>query len=386
MVMKSSTKFMILFSFSVIITCGFMISPINADDLSLSKSDYLKWTGREVSVGWACSYYESKFTEIESLSKISSVKKYVTWVNKEYVKGEGQWEAYVQYNRNIPVYDIIEHCYEVIPNKTKGSGINVKPKIECVNVTVKNGTNNVINYRWEPYSWDRNAKKLRFCALLKPTLGFRTIDHIPTIGEYTFFKYDWWNSSINYKRPVTASTESGTCTEPILVNGTSFNLSGGYADQWVWADFGLINTTSRTVGYIYYENETDYYSVDANESDGTEVYMDVDEGTANDYGNPWDSNVLRVFHGHTNSSSDGIVDSSQNGIDGSIVSEFGTSGIYSGTYPGKTDKIGNATVFSRGNDDYIDLGTSTFDGQAAGTVMGWVHVAGSSCCRAGEGD
>ena len=103
----------------------------------------------------------------------------------------------------------------------------------------------------------------------------------------------WWNNDFDLKRSITANcTEcSGAVISPILINDTAFFIN--QTPQYVWCNY-TVGLTPSVVGWLYYNNETDYVCINAAET--ARVEIDVDEGNSTDFGNSWGNDAVGLWH------------------------------------------------------------------------------------------
>jgi hypothetical protein len=166
----------------------------------------------------------------------------------------------------------------------------------------------------------------------------------------------WFDVNYLYKRPINASCENctGLVTIPVLVNGTvGFDLANG--KQYVWCNLS-VNQTDRTVGWLYYNNETNY--ICSNLQETANVTMDVDRGNETDNGNPWGNSANFIFHSNRN---EALVDSSVNPINCTM-----------GGSPIVADGLIGWAINYDGSTDYYDCGD--WDSYTTEiTFMGWAN-------------
>ncbi len=168
----------------------------------------------------------------------------------------------------------------------------------------------------------------------------------------------WFNISYAHKMPILANTESGEITYPILVNDTAFQLNE--TDQWVFCNL-TVNTTWQPVGYLYFNNFTDYICVDPTET--FQVRTDIVFGNGTAFGNPWSFRDLGVFHMESDPT---LVDAGQYG------SDCGKNGAPALTSDGK---VANAVDFEASTNDYYTCGDDPFNDYTDElTVMTWLKI------------
>ena len=187
-----------------------------------------------------------------------------------------------------------------------------------------------------------------------------TIDDVLLSENYV--KLDpWWNSSYANKRAIYGGTESGTYTGPVLINDSDMEIFT--TPQYVWCNFS-VNTTWGIIGYLYYNDETDYICV--NSTDGSpSSLMNVEDGNETSFGG---ADPLLIAWYNLNGTSDSSLYSM-------TLDESGGDPVRN-----TSGKIGAGYHFD--GDDYIGASqTDQLDGMENLTVMAWVYVD-----TAGTGD
>jgi len=181
--------------------------------------------------------------------------------------------------------------------------------------------------------------------------------------HYDFENSSCWNTSCcDKKMPVYGwCPHCSSDTEMVLLASNRTDNMGAYINgslEFFWGNF-TVNSTWQIIGYVYYNNETDYALVDPTET--YQLEMDVDEGNSTDYGNPWDKNTILVLH--------------LNGTGGHDSSTYGYTASV-GDSPASVDGIvGHANYFDGSNDD-MNYG-DTIDGDFYMTVMLWMKASGT---------
>jgi hypothetical protein len=144
---------------------------------------------------------------------------------------------------------------------------------------------------------------------------------------------------------------------PLLVNNSHGVVLNGNK-QFIWCNYTVPAVDQpQTVGYLYFNDNTDYVCVDQNET--YEVEMNIDEGNGTSYGNPFDNNTLGVYHLTIN--------------DGQDSSTYGnTAGRFGDPYPVK-GKIGLGQYLD-GAGDYFNAGDiQELQGISNLTVCAWFN-------------
>lgn len=168
----------------------------------------------------------------------------------------------------------------------------------------------------------------------------------------------WFNISYAHKMPILGNTESGVVTYPILVNDTAFFINN--TQQWVFCNLS-VNTTHQPIGFIYFNNFTDYICVDRTET--VQVRTDVVFGNSTDFGNPWPFSELGVFHSESDTV---LID------DGQYGSDCAKNGAPALTSDGK---VANAIDYESGTNDFYTCGDDPFnDYDDELTVMAWLKI------------
>lgn len=291
---KTALSFLIIVAATITVAAlTFSYSSSAQPAQTFSKSDYLTLVKSEVSITSACSYYDSNFAETASPAEISAATKSIEWVNKNFVNGEGWWEALTDYAEYEPIFESVEKCSEtttIIDNLTG----ETSTETSCWNESIQAGTVQVAKQSWQPYNWDRNAFHLRFCANLIAVTGTRSIDHIPSIAGYSYPEYTWWNTSCNTTFQLTITNNNATtalaANTPIVINFNHMgNLTAGYFNSEAGNDL-----------YIVYQDTTELNRVpDAYSSFNSTNSMIAFPLQAAIAGGATDSTNYRIYGGCT---------------------------------------------------------------------------------------
>lgn len=182
-----------------------------------------------------------------------------------------------------------EVCKNVISNKTKN-----KEKV-CHKITVNNGTIPISITEEYKVPYDYKAIKtgeiviLEVYSDMKPVLGYRYVDHIPSFYGFTYPEYDLWNGTWNYAVNITIQSSQvdesneyqiyvnladlgsnffGNTTsdgrdirvgvEGTQVNHELVNFDKGAETGELWFNTGSQNLSSvSNVNFTIYTNSTD---------------------------------------------------------------------------------------------------------------------------------
>ncbi len=146
-----------------------------------------------------------------------------------------------------------------------------------------------LSYNYTSKIGKTNCRTITIEALKNP---FKNIDNVLCYGSNCHEEFIWWNSSFISKFNITASTNSGEVTMPVLVNDGFFTIEG--KPQHVWCNYTL-NTTRQIVGYMYFTNASFYQCVDRTETFA--VGMQVDNGNNTLVSaNPFDKDMIVGSH------------------------------------------------------------------------------------------
>lgn len=161
------------------------------------------------------------------------------------------------------------------------------------------------------------CKKVTITADKSP---FADIDNVPCFDTKCFYEYTWWNSTYNYKFPINATSYgvNPVINLPVLINDSYFEALG--FNQSVFCNY-TVPTSRNVIGWLYINDSSHYACVDSTET--TQKAMDVDEGNATDYGNPWNNQIILVAHmlNRTDSSVNGYTITGDD--DGSVWGKIG---------------------------------------------------------------
>jgi len=203
-------------------------------------------------------------------------------------------------------------------------------------------------------SWSKRVKyAVKFSAGKCYSLRFVGYKYHPWDNvKWSFGDIDpWWNSSYSYRRAIYGQTTSGTVTTYVLINDSYVEING--FEQIIWCNL-TVNDTNTTIGYLYYNSETDYACVDANNEN--QVSMEVDEGNETDYGEK-DPSIVRWYHMGTTE------DSSVYGNDGSLS---GTVNVI------ENGKIGKSYNFTTSD---AKMSSTNYPDISEGTILMWFKPA-----------
>lgn len=173
-----------------------------------------------------------------------------------------------------------------------------------------------------------------------------------SLSMWFYSAYAWYDNGYAYRVPITASCSecSGDVDAFVLVGGEDgITISG--RKQLIWCNV-TVSTTDSTVGYLYYDDNTDYVCI--NGDDDNYFVTSVDEGQGSNNGTTED-NLALWYHMNTTTDS----------------TKFGNDFTVSGATQTSSGKFGGAYSFDGG--DYLETdappmvwNTSTF------TIMAWV--------------
>lgn len=108
-------------------------------------------------------------------------------------------------------------------------------------------------------------------------------------------------------------------------------------EAWLWVKVPSVSSSADTDLYLYY---------DSSQADNTTYVGDTGDTVAQ---NVWDSDFLVVCHLEQDPSSENILDSTANGLDGAPTASITTT----------TGKIGQALVFNGSDNQVIDFGSDS---------------------------
>lgn len=185
---------------------------------------------------------------------------------------------------------------------------------------------------------------------------YKNIDNVLCYGLNCHEEFIWWNTSFLSKFNITASTNSGEVTMPLLLNDSLVDI--GITDQYVWCNY-TINTTKQVVGYFYFTDVSLYQCVDRTET--VAVEMDVDQGNGTNLNFTYEDDVLFVQH-----MNDGTKDSSS----------YSKTGVVTGSLTDAVGQIATAQTFSN---DFITVTSDNGPtGVSAFTISVWFKTIGAS--------
>lgn len=192
------------------------------------------------------------------------------------------------------------------------------------------------------------CKELTISAYKSP---FKTVDNVLCTAKRCYYEFVWWNASFRFKFPLNASTTSGQVTMPVLLNDSAVVINN--FPQYIWCNY-TVNTTRRIIGYLYFTNESFYRCVD--ETETFAVSMDVDEGNETDFGNPYDPDIVAVYH---------LGDCSGTTCPDSSINNNDVTKVGADNPAGAVGQIGRGQRFNDSADDKLNY-TATVTGLTAG--------------------
>ncbi len=185
----------------------FLILAMSQSVSAWSSTEYLDRVGDYVDFDTANTEYVSVFLRDADISEIIGTDVSVEWTHgSEYVLDGGHWEKKINViTKDVPIYSTINQCndvdvfeYENVWDSKigdyKNTTINTTKNV-CVTVKDLLNTKDITEEQWIPFDWKTNAYEIRWIAKLKPTFGFRAIDHVPTVNDYVYQEYSWWNTT-----------------------------------------------------------------------------------------------------------------------------------------------------------------------------------------------
>ena len=89
----------------IVAICLLLILP-SVSAKEYTREEYLTWVDREVSAGWACTYYDSKYADSANVISLANADKVMKWYNKKHVTGDGYWEALFNYTVDVPIFKL----------------------------------------------------------------------------------------------------------------------------------------------------------------------------------------------------------------------------------------------------------------------------------------
>lgn len=181
------------------------------------------------------------------------------------------------------------------------------------------------------------------------------LDHVLCYDGNCHTEYALWNGTYTYRIAIwgNISTLSGD-TKGLIPIQVTINGSSELFHCLL-----TINQTNHTIGYVYFNNNTDYICVDSNESSA--VTTIIDEGNGVDYGTV--NETITGFY-------------TLNGTDVFDHSIYDRHGENQSGMVTDNGKIGNGIYFD-GTDDYFDIDnmlskSSTF------SIALWINFSGSN--------
>lgn len=195
----------------------------------------------------------------------------------------------------------------------------------------------------------------KYFMCIKPSS--QTISQAVAAGNF-YCSDPWYSVSYLHKYQINASTTSGNVTLPILVNDTGVFFPGGSTTQYIWCNY-TVNTTTMPIGYLYYNDETDYVCVD---SDETGTVPTSAEGNGSSTG-LFDGDLILWLH--------------MNGTDGFDSSRYGRalSALVGSPIANSSSYLGTGLEFrdgGTGTDEGLDYGDiNALDGLSALSICAW---------------
>ena len=248
------------------------------------KSDYLKLIETKVDLFWAYTEYEM----CNPLELLRSSDIDIEWKgDKNYVE-DRKIEVFESYYLivPIPVYEEYLYCREKYKNETKTEKFDQRfiesprhneSEICEYKQRVIGETNRVINKtRWVEYEKiplsTNECIRIRLYADLKPRLGERKIEHVPSVFGYEYPEYDWWNVTWTKKMGIEVNT-----TNPQWNRQYSMNITYDDDMNSDFSDLRFVNSTED--GELYAWNESTKPSnsvlawVNVTEETNTTIYV-----------------------------------------------------------------------------------------------------------------
>jgi hypothetical protein len=240
----------------------------------LTKDDYLKHIDTRADLTWAYSEYEicnpTAFKYFNGMNLAwKGDSKYVLSTKLQIKK---TWAVPII----LPIRGKQEICRKPLPNETKGIDI-------CYNKTIIVGyTNNGTKTKSEWVDWNgtldpqlsavkANCQRVRVYSTLKPTLGDRKIEHIPSVFGHTYPEYSWWNNSFGSRRNLDINTTTPKANLQIELNITDGDAKSDFSDiRFVGSDD---TTQLRACNWTQDDSVHVHVWLNLSESTNTTVYM-----------------------------------------------------------------------------------------------------------------
>ncbi len=224
------------------------------------------------------------YSVLENVSNPQNVTDYVAYVWNETIAGANGTYNVTHYDRNVTGW----HWYNVTSEEWK----------------------EFTNYTFEPGI----AYKIKVYAVWPPKLGLNSREWFPQIivGGVTYEqdRWDWWNSSWNYKIPITInnSQNSNTLTNYQVPVNITYSQTNNHA-QSDWSDMRFVNATDSSTAAVL-----PYWTESQSNSNWVYVWVKVDSIPASSsttiyayYGNSTpvsnQSNASAAFDFYNNGSS-----------------------------------------------------------------------------------
>lgn len=320
---------------SIIIGIVFVVSLVNAE---IGKST-LTHKYDDIKIFSACSYYD-----LEDFDMLTSLKyDTLSMDEKNEITGNiknGKWEwSYLEPYESKVIDKILYY------NKTICEIDNKTLEEKCHEETITNKTYKIIvknRIVWKEYDnykskYDSNMsfrlKKIqavRYCADIErewTERGFTIkVDIIPKFDDIIYSDLNWWDNSFLKKLPFFGYCPH--CSEDtemiLLVSNSTFNL-GAFLNESLELFYGnlTVNSTWQIIGYVYFNNETDYVLVDPTETFQLDTF--IDEGNSTDFGTP-EKDLVGWWHQNTVSGLDSSFYDLQLSISGNPTSVTGQIG------------------------------------------------------------
>lgn len=267
----------------------FLILAMSQGVSAWSSTEYLDRVGDYVDIDYAQTEYKSVFLRDAKLSEIVTTNVSVEWVyGNDHLVDNGHWEKKVNVSHTMPLIQNIETCDNETGYTYKWE-LDKNVSTQFIKERCTKTSSNLIGYKnvteetWTPFNWDSNAYEIRWVAKLKPMIGFRSIDHIPTVNEHRYENYSWWNTTwsnrdcFNVSNPFDYNLTN--ITIDISLNMSAFDIqsncfdvrwadqnqalgfwnssgcfAGGTSNTTWWVNIPIIDTTNLTQACLYYNN------------------------------------------------------------------------------------------------------------------------------------
>ena len=224
--------------------------------------------------------------------------------------------------------DYCKTVYELCDSTLDMQKVDFRFKTED-DKTLKLSINELSSYFYSSKPLRINCREITIEGYKNP---YKNIDNVLCYGLNCHEEFIWWNTSFTSKFNITASTNSGEVSMPLLLNDSLVDI--GLTDQYVWCNY-TINTTREVVGYFYFTSVLMYQCVDSTET--VAVEMDVDQGNGTNLNFTYEDDLIYVQH-----MNDGIKDSSS----------YSKTGIVTGSLADAAGQIATAQTFSN---DFITV-------------------------------